>query len=130
MIRCPLAPTRPPGHTAGMDVIAEYPLRLKYPDGEMAQVRLRINRPVELTAGKWNCEAEIEMVGRLRIDALQEGPVPLKGTGDTSWRAMIVAIRFLYYSMLLEVRSTGAALYDDSGQRPVHLNDVFPVPMK
>jgi hypothetical protein len=105
-------------------VIAEYRLCLKYPDGEAAPIGLRIGRPAELSAGRWDCRAEA--VGRLRIDDSHDGPPPLNGWGGTSWEAMMAAVRFLYWTLYLEIRSRGAAVYDEGGQRPIRLEDLFP----
>jgi hypothetical protein len=114
-----LAPARPAGHTAGVDVIAEYRLHLKYLDGGLVPVRLRIGRPRRLSTGLWQCETE--------ADGLRPAFGVVPKPGSTSWQALVWGLRFLYRMLRSEV-SDGAVLYDDTGKYPIHLDELFPFP--
>ena len=102
-----------------MKAIAEYRLHLKYPDGEMVPVRLRIGRPEQLPTGLWQCETE---ANGLR-PAFGTVPTP----SSTSWQALVWALRLLYRLLRSDV-SRGTVLYDESGKYPIHLDELFPFP--
>jgi hypothetical protein len=105
-----------------MDVIAEFRLHLKYPNGKMNAVRLRVARPVQRSDGVWDCYGEIE--GGLRLTFTDGHPLPASGMGSTSWQALMGALR----SMCEFVRIEGAKLYEESGRFPIHFDEVFPFP--
>lgn len=103
-------------------MIAEYRLHLKYPDGKMAPVWMRIGRPVELPTGNWECWAVLD--GRLRGPT--HGGIPVVSMAETSWQALAFAWRFLYQLVRVEVRHAGAVLYSQSGKYPIHFDELFP----
>jgi hypothetical protein len=105
-----------------MDAIAEYRLQLKYLNGRMTPIRIRVGRPVRDSTGIWNCEALIE--GGLRLTFTNGEPLPASGMGSTSWQALIGALRNLYSLIRIE----GAKLYEESGRFPIHFDEVFPFP--
>jgi hypothetical protein len=109
-----------------MDVVAEYRMNLKYPDGEIVPVRLRIGRPRELPSGNWHCDADIE--GRLRIHSTANGPLSAGSDAGTAWQALVFALRFLSRLLRSEVRHGGAALYSHGEHpHPLHFDELFPV---
>ena len=108
-----------------MGVIAEYRLHLKFPSGETIPVWLRIHRPERLPTGLWECRTETE--GRLRITFTGDGSIPGLTPASTSWQALMFGLRWVYHLIRMEVRG-GAALYDESGKYPVHLDELFPFP--
>jgi len=104
-----------------MDVIAEYRLQLKYPNGKMNALRIQVGRPTRRDR-IWNCDAVIE--GGLRLTYTQGEPLPAGGMGGTSWQALMSALRSIYHL----IRTEGADLYDESGRYPIHFDEVFPFP--
>jgi hypothetical protein len=105
-----------------MDVIAEYLLHLRYSDGKMVPVRMRLSRPIQRPTGIWECAAEIE--GGLRLTYTGGHPIPTGGMGSTSWQALISALRSLYSIIRIE----GGKLYEQSGRYPIHFDELFPFP--
>jgi len=113
-----------PGHTSGMDVIAQYRLHLKYADGHMVPVWLRIGRPVEIPMGNWECPAEIE--GELRVHCSSLGRRSSGMRGANSWQALAFTLRFMYDQIRMEVRD-GAVMYSENGKHPIHFDELFPL---
>jgi hypothetical protein len=106
-----------------VDVIAEYRLHLKYPDGELVPVWLRINRPERLPTGLWECTGVMDG-GRWAHP--QYGPFVSPIMASTSWQALAFALRFMHQMIAQEVRS-GAMLFSESGRNPIHLDELFPL---
>lgn len=109
-----------------MDVIAEYRLQLKYPDGKRVPVCLRLGRPVCRPTGIWECDGEVE--GELSVNPARGEPFPAGGIGSTSWRALMAALRSVSNLLRMEVNHYEAMLRDETGRFPVHFDEVFPFP--
>jgi hypothetical protein len=112
----------------GMSAIAEVRLNIKYSDGEMVPIQLRISRPRQLPNGNWDCVTEIQ--GQLRSLYTAAGSTGGPVTAGTSWHALVFALRFLSKLLEAEVGHSRAALYSHGGQHPypVHLDELFPFP--
>ncbi|WP_020470725.1 hypothetical protein [Zavarzinella formosa] len=98
------------------DVIAEQRLRVRYPDGELAPVVLRIGVPKPHPAGDHICSVQAE---GLRI---WQGPKALYGVG--TFHALMIGIRFLQKVLAIEVER-GAVLYDEESDERVDIADLF-----
>lgn len=104
-----------------MDVIAEHPIDVLYPDGSMCQVHLRIGRPRPHPGGggDWGCVVQAEGL------RLWEGPSELFGEG--SLQALMIGARFLQQMLSTEV-ARGAVLRWHDGTEVLHVDDLFVLP--
>jgi hypothetical protein len=103
-----------------MDVVAEHTVDVRYPDGNLVRVHLRVGRPFPQPQGDFACPVS--------ADGLRGWERTTEIFGVGSLHALMLGLRFLYYGLAVELER-GAILHWEGGEQVLALDELF-VPFK
>lgn len=99
-----------------MDVIAEHRLVAMFPDSGPVPVVVRVGRPFVRQKGEYACPVQAEGL------RLWEGPTDISGEG--SWHALMLGLRFLREMLAAEVKR-GAVFHWEGSDHAISVEQLF-----